>query len=380
MSLIGSAIQGALGASAPPQQYQQHDPQPQQAQHHAYGQPDEGPQSPSHGPGSPPSGAPFGNTYVYAGSGPGVAWTVTTSSNAQVFPRDANNPQALNPQPEFIEQMLQQVFTNIGAGQGAGFGQGRPGAPRGFMYVGPGGDGRDGRGAPQGLDDIFQMFGMGRGGVHGDAVYSQEALDRIITQLMEQHQSGNAPGPASADAIQSLPTKKITDADFGDNGKAECSICMDEAEVGSSVTILPCSHWFHFDCINAWLSEHDTCPHCRQGIMARDQPDNNRPRQPDQAPLHDTHSPAYHSPRTPGEYPFPQNARSPGLTRGDEGRNRFPWSSPGSPAPTSPSAGHDSNNGRRPASNMGLFNIMRESFGRGNGSNANPPSPRNNNS
>ena len=118
---------------------------------------------------------------------------------------------------------------------------------------------------------------------HGDAVYSQEALDRIISQLMEQNQS-NAPGPASAEAISSLPQKEITKEDLDETtGKADCSICMDEALIGSQVTVLPCSHWFHADCIKAWLGEHDTCPHCRQGIMPEDGPENaTRPREPGQ--------------------------------------------------------------------------------------------------
>ena len=42
------------------------------------------------------------------------------------------------------------------------------------------------------------------------------------------------------------------------------------ADVGDTVTVLPCSHWFHHECIRAWLGEHDTCPHCRKGIMPRD--------------------------------------------------------------------------------------------------------------
>jgi E3 ubiquitin-protein ligase RNF115/126 len=55
---------------------------------------------------------------------------------------------------------------------------------------------------------------------------------------------------------------------MGDNGKAECSICMDDVSIGDKVTYLPCTHWFHRPCIEAWLREHDTCPHCRKGISA----------------------------------------------------------------------------------------------------------------
>ncbi|KAF2502474.1 hypothetical protein BU16DRAFT_9922 [Lophium mytilinum] len=105
----------------------------------------------------------------------------------------------------------------------------------------------------------------------GDFVYSQEALDRIISQLMEQNTS-NAPGPATPEAIGSLPKKQVTMEDLGPDGRAECSICMDEVTVGEEVTQLPCHHWFHQPCVAMWLGEHDTCPHCRKGIMDNDKP------------------------------------------------------------------------------------------------------------
>ncbi|EGD87323.2 hypothetical protein H112_05862 [Trichophyton rubrum D6] len=112
---------------------------------------------------------------------------------------------------------------------------------------------------------LTQALGMQH---HGDAVYSQEELDRVISQLVDQNINGNAPAPASADAIRSLPKVKVDKSMLGSENKAECSICMDNVELDTEVTMLPCKHWFHESCITAWLNEHDTCPHCRQGIMA----------------------------------------------------------------------------------------------------------------
>jgi len=108
------------------------------------------------------------------------------------------------------------------------------------------------------------------GAVSGDAVYTQEALDRVISQLMEQNATGSAPGPASAEAIAKLPKVPVSKEMLGDNGKAECSICMDEVALGETVTRLPCRHWFHEQCVGAWLGEHDTCPHCRMGIERKE--------------------------------------------------------------------------------------------------------------
>lgn len=117
----------------------------------------------------------------------------------------------------------------------------------------------------------------------GDAVFTNEALDRVISQLMEQHSGSSAPGPASESAISALPKIQISKEHLGENGVAECSICMDSVEIGTQVTELPCKHWFHEDCVAVWLREHDTCPQCRRGITPKEG-DADRPRATGQAP------------------------------------------------------------------------------------------------
>ena len=142
-----------------------------------------------------------------------------------------------------------------------------------------------GHGTPNGMPNMNAFFSMLRGGTHGDAVFSDEALDRIITQMMEQQNAHSAPGPASAAAIAALPKQKVEESMMGQDGKAECSVCMDAVQIGDEVTTLPCKHWFHEDCVGAWLKEHDTCPHCRQGIMPKDAPEaSDTPRSSDQEP------------------------------------------------------------------------------------------------
>lgn len=117
---------------------------------------------------------------------------------------------------------------------------------------------------------IFQLLNSmgltGAGGQMGDFVYSQEGLDRIVSQLMEQTATSNAPGPAAQSDIDALARKHVSEDMLGPEHTAECSICMDEVNIGEEVTVLPCKHWFHHACVAAWLTEHDTCPHCRKGI------------------------------------------------------------------------------------------------------------------
>lgn len=121
------------------------------------------------------------------------------------------------------------------------------------------------------LFHLLRTIGMVPPGTQmGDFVSSQEGLDRIISQLMEQTATSNAPGPATQSDIDNLPRKKVDESMLGDEHKAECSICMDEVNIGEEVTVLPCKHWFHHPCVSAWLLEHDTCPHCRKGITKQD--------------------------------------------------------------------------------------------------------------
>jgi E3 ubiquitin-protein ligase RNF115/126 len=56
---------------------------------------------------------------------------------------------------------------------------------------------------------------------------------------------------------------------MGDSPKVECTICIDEMHLGDEVTVLPCKHWFHGECVILWLKEHNTCPICRTPIEKR---------------------------------------------------------------------------------------------------------------
>ncbi len=120
-----------------------------------------------------------------------------------------------------------------------------------------------------GLADLLSSLYNPTAGIHGDAVFSQEALDRIVTQLMEASPHTNAAPPASQTAIESLEKKQVDDEMLGPEGKAECTICIDELKKGDEVVVLPCKHWYHGECVTLWLKEHNTCPVCRMPIESR---------------------------------------------------------------------------------------------------------------
>jgi len=185
-----------------------------------------------------------------------------TFSSGTLFPRDANGPQPGMMPVENLHNVLASLLMGL---EGPGGTRGPFGEPMGMP--------RGGVANPLGA--FFNAMFNPAAAQHGDWVYSQEALDRVISQLMEQNATGNAPGPASADAMANLPKVKVTKEMMGDNGKAECSICMDDVALDDEVSQLPCKHWFHEQCVKAWLGEHDTCPHCRKGIGEQTQQQGN---------------------------------------------------------------------------------------------------------
>ncbi|EXB29971.1 RING-H2 finger protein ATL66 [Morus notabilis] len=48
---------------------------------------------------------------------------------------------------------------------------------------------------------------------------------------------------------------------------AECSICLGVFEDGEKVKVLPgCSHCYHPECVDRWLSAQPSCPLCRASL------------------------------------------------------------------------------------------------------------------
>jgi hypothetical protein len=52
----------------------------------------------------------------------------------------------------------------------------------------------------------------------------------------------------------------------GDSDQTICSICLNEFENPSTLSALPCGHYFHPDCVACWVCEHPSCPVCRHSL------------------------------------------------------------------------------------------------------------------
>ncbi|KAK0704851.1 hypothetical protein B0H67DRAFT_649252 [Lasiosphaeris hirsuta] len=111
---------------------------------------------------------------------------------------------------------------------------------------------------------LSSLFNPGAA-VLGDAAYTQEAFDRIISQLRDQSNPGGAP-PASKTAIEKLEVRELDEEMMAGETTTRCVICVDEMTKGDKASVLPCSHFFHGECVTPWLKQHNTCPVCRRPI------------------------------------------------------------------------------------------------------------------
>lgn len=134
------------------------------------------------------------------------------------------------------------------------------------------------RAGREGLADPFSGFSFLGGpedGRMGDYVFNQEALDHIITQIMEQGGSSR-PVPATEDVMEQLHREVLEEGSplLGQ----DCAVCKDQFALNTEepdeqvVVTLPCKHPFHEGCIMPWLKSSATCPVCRFQLVPQPGP------------------------------------------------------------------------------------------------------------
>ena len=64
--------------------------------------------------------------------------------------------------------------------------------------------------------------------------------------------------------IEKLPEIKYDKNKYSEN--YQCIICMEEFQKREKVTLLPCGHIFHKNCIKEWLLKEKSCPFCKSEI------------------------------------------------------------------------------------------------------------------
>ncbi|CAH9126932.1 unnamed protein product [Cuscuta epithymum] len=54
-----------------------------------------------------------------------------------------------------------------------------------------------------------------------------------------------------------------------DENWKRCSVCLEDFEPREEVTLTPCRHMFHEDCIVPWVTKEGSCPVCRFAVIER---------------------------------------------------------------------------------------------------------------
>ncbi|EJD03799.1 uncharacterized protein FOMMEDRAFT_133178 [Fomitiporia mediterranea MF3/22] len=129
-------------------------------------------------------------------------------------------------------------------------------------------------GGPRGMSPFFGPMGMddhGPGdGRWGDYVFTQEALDQLITQMMEGANS-TRPVPATEEIMGKLPREVLEEG--SELLGRDCAVCKEQFNAKADdpdeqvVVTLPCKHPFHEGCIMPWLKSSGTCPVCRYALV-----------------------------------------------------------------------------------------------------------------
>ncbi|GMH07301.1 hypothetical protein Nepgr_009141 [Nepenthes gracilis] len=70
------------------------------------------------------------------------------------------------------------------------------------------------------------------------------------------------------DAARDPFNLKDTDQDIDEDAK-RCAVCLEDFEPRCELTVTPCGHMFHEECIVPWAKSHGQCPVCRSVFCER---------------------------------------------------------------------------------------------------------------
>ncbi|KAK9141988.1 hypothetical protein Syun_011388 [Stephania yunnanensis] len=84
--------------------------------------------------------------------------------------------------------------------------------------------------------------------------YDEEAAMQLQEAMLASAEEASISFvPASKNAVDNLEKMMLEPNVFGSCDGSSCRICLEDMEIGSEVTRMPCSHVFHPGCIDSWL-------------------------------------------------------------------------------------------------------------------------------
>jgi hypothetical protein len=70
--------------------------------------------------------------------------------------------------------------------------------------------------------------------------------------------------PAPKEITSKFPINKVDNID--NLNYRQCSICLEDYQVGDDIKQLPCNHYFHVSCLENWFNVGNFCPICKYKI------------------------------------------------------------------------------------------------------------------
>nr|XP_056715110.1 E3 ubiquitin-protein ligase ZNRF3 [Euleptes europaea] len=92
---------------------------------------------------------------------------------------------------------------------------------------------------------------------------SQSSMNRLAVQALEKMETRKFKSKLkghSEEGCGALDT-------LSSSSTSDCAICLEKYIDGEELRVIPCAHRFHRKCVDPWLLQHHTCPHCRHNII-----------------------------------------------------------------------------------------------------------------
>ncbi|XP_018593340.1 E3 ubiquitin-protein ligase znrf3 isoform X2 [Scleropages formosus] len=111
-------------------------------------------------------------------------------------------------------------------------------------------------------------------------VVSLVCLILLIKIKLKQRRSQSSMNRMAIQALEKMETRKFkakskgvregscgTSDSLSSSSTSDCAICLERYIDGEELRVIPCTHRFHKKCVDPWLLQHHTCPHCRHNII-----------------------------------------------------------------------------------------------------------------
>ncbi|XP_060640789.1 E3 ubiquitin-protein ligase ZNRF3 [Anolis sagrei] len=127
---------------------------------------------------------------------------------------------------------------------------------------------------------------------------SQNSMNRLAVQALEKMETHKfkAKGKAAASTNNEGSSGHIGSGGgeaLSSSATSDCAICLEKYLDGEELRVIPCAHRFHRKCVDPWLLQHHTCPHCRHNIIEPKKGSAGAPCE-DPSLLHHAPPPAHH--------------------------------------------------------------------------------------